>query len=90
MLEVKFTSAFKHSYKLIQKRGWDLNLLFDVIHILQEGKSLEPRFKNHALAGKFIGYYECHIKPDWLLIYRYGNQSLILVDTGTHSDLLKM
>ncbi len=91
MYEVKFTTAFKKSYKLMKKRGLDLSLLDEVVDTLRQGKQLEERYRDHALSGNFQGFWECHIKPNWLLIYLIENDilTLTLVDTGSHSDLLK-
>lgn len=92
MLKIKFTSAYKKSYKLMKKRGLDLSLLDDVVEILRQGKTLEDKYKDHELKGKLKGFRECHIQPDWLLIYLIENDilTLTLVDTGSHSDLLNM
>ncbi len=92
MYEVKFTNAFKKSYKLMKKRGQDLSLLDDVIDLLRQGKKLEDKHRDHSLTGNYQGFRECHIKPDWLLIYLIENDilTLTLVDTGSHSDLFKM
>ncbi len=89
--EVKFTSAFKKSYKLMKKRNMDLDELFFVIDTLRQGKALDPKYKDHALGGNYDGFRECHIKPDWLLIYLIEDDilTLTLVDTGTHSDLFR-
>ena len=89
MYEVKFTSAFRKSYKLMKKRGLDLSLLDGVIDKLRQSKELEEKHRDHALTGNFAGFRECHIKPDWLLIYLIENDilTLTLVDTGTHADL---
>ena len=86
---VKFTSAYKKSRALMIKRGMDISLLKDVVKKLMEGENLELKYRVHSLSGKYFGYHECHIKPDWLLIYYYDypSQTLVLVDTGTHSDL---
>lgn len=91
MYTIKFTNAFKKSYKLMKKRGYDLSLLESVIDELRQGRPLAEKHRNHALSGKFLGYYECHIKPDWLHIYLIENNilTLTMVDTGTHSDLFK-
>lgn len=92
MLEIRFTTAYKKSYKLMKKRGKDLTLLDDVIDALRQGQVLEERYRDHELKGKFKGFSECHIQPDWLLIYLIENDilTLTLVDTGSHSDLLNM
>lgn len=92
MLTVKFTSAYKKSYKLMKKRGLDLSLLDDAVDTLCQGRALEERYRDHELKGKLKGFRECHIQPDWLLIYLIENDilTLTLVDTGSHSDLLNM
>ncbi|HUM84857.1 MAG TPA: type II toxin-antitoxin system YafQ family toxin [Lachnospiraceae bacterium] len=92
MLTVKFTTAYKKSYKLMKKRGLNLSLLDEVVDTLCQGKVLEGKYCDHDLKGKFKGFRECHIQPDWLLIYLLENDilTLTLVDTGSHSDLLNM
>ena len=92
MLTVKFTTAYKKSYKLMKKRGKNLSLLEEVIDTLRQGKALEERFRDHELKGNFKGFRECHIQPDWRLIYLIENDilTLTLVDTGSHSDLLNL
>ncbi len=92
MLTVKFTAAYKKSYKLMKKRGKNLALLDEVIDVLRQGKALEEKYRDHELKGVYKGFRECHIQPDWLLIYLIENDilTLTLVDTGSHSDLLNM
>ena len=92
MLTVKFTTAYKKSYKLMKKRGKNLSLLEEGIDTLRQGKALEERFRDHELKGNLKGFRECHIQPDWLLIYLIENDilTLTLVDTGSHSDLLNL
>jgi mRNA interferase YafQ len=92
VLIVKFTSAYKRSYKLMKKRGLDLSLLDEVINDLRQGKTLQEKYRDHELKGKLKGFRECHIQPDWLLIYLIEDDilTLTLVDTGSHSDLLNM
>jgi addiction module toxin, relE/stbE family len=89
MYQVKFTNKFKKSYKLMKKRGYDMKLLESIIDTLRQGKKLEAKHRNHALTGDFRGYHECHIKPDWLLVYLIENDilTLTMIDTGSHSDL---
>ena len=89
MYKLKFTNKFKKSYKLMKKRGYDISLLEEVIYQLSQGIPLEPKYRNHMLIGDYTGYYECHIKPDWLLIYLIENDilTLTLIGTGSHSDL---
>ncbi len=92
MYKVKFTSAFKKSYKLMKKRGYDISILDDVIDKLIRGETLDEKYKDHSLKGEYANFRECHIKPDWLLIYMIENDivTLTLVNTGSHSDLFKM
>ena len=89
--EIKRSSRFKKDYKRIKKRGYDLSLLDDVIKLLAKGETLPTEYKDHALVGDLKGFRECHILPDWLLIYRINEGILILTltRTGTHSDLLE-
>lgn len=90
MYQVKFTSAYKKSYKLMKKRGLDMTALDNVVDTLRQGKQLDEKYRDHALSGNFTGFRECHVKPNWLLIYLIEKNilTLTLVDTGTHSDLL--
>jgi mRNA interferase YafQ len=87
--EIKLTSRFKKEYKQIEKRGLDVKLLDDVVLKLAQGIPLNPAHRDHELTGNHAGHRECHIKPDWLLIYRIDERELILLlsQTGTHSDL---
>ena len=92
MYEIKFTTTYKKSYKLMKKRGLDLSLLDEVVNQLRQGIQLEAKYHDHALSGKFQGFRECHVKPDWLLVYLIENDilTLTLVDTGSHSDIFRM
>lgn len=89
MLTIKYQTAFKKDFKRIQKRGYDLSLLENVITKLAEQQALEPARKDHALSGNWKGFRECHITPDWLLIYQVRENELVLVltRTGTHAEL---
>ncbi|MCI8776355.1 MAG: type II toxin-antitoxin system YafQ family toxin [Oscillospiraceae bacterium] len=88
---IKPTSKFQKDLKKAEKRGYKLSLLIEVINSLADGKTLPEKNKDHALAGNFIGCRECHITPDWLLIYEISEDELILylTRTGTHSDLFR-
>lgn len=90
--ELVLTGKFKKGLKLAKKRGLDIKLLEDIVDKLQNGISLEEKYHDHELKGKFKGFRECHIQPDWLLLYMIENDvlTLTLVDTGTHSDMFKM
>ena len=89
MYTEKFTTAYKRSYKLMYKRGLDLSQLDNIVDELRKGNTLDEKYKDHQLQGEYAGFRECHIKPDWLLIYKADNDILVLtlVNTGSHSDL---
>ena len=89
MYKLKITTTFKKSLKRVKKRGYNLKLLEDVVETLRQGKTLPHKYKDHELSGNHKGFRDCHVTPDWLLIYKIENDLLILtlVDTGTHSDL---
>ena len=74
------------------KRGLDIKLLDNIVYKLSRGEKLDKKYKDHILKGKFKGFHECHIQPDWLLIYKIQDDILILtlVDTGSHADLFNM
>lgn len=86
---VKVTTKFKRDYKLAIKHGRNIQLLEDVVAALAQGIALPEKYKDHALTGNFVGYRECHIQPDWLLLYRLEDDVLVLTlsRTGSHSDL---
>jgi mRNA interferase YafQ len=87
--KIEQSSKFKRQLKILRKRAYKMELLEDVVTALSEGKTLEPKYRDHALHGEYVGYRECHITPDWLLIYKIKASVLVLVlhRTGTHSDL---
>lgn len=87
--EIVWTTQFKRDYKLAMKRHLRIDLLDDVIRMLSRGELLPEKYRDHALTGNWIGYRECHLLPDWLLVYRIEDDILVLtlVRTGTHSDL---
>ena len=89
MLDLVITNQFKKDLKRIRKRGYNLTLLDDVLKTLQNEVPLDDKYHDHALVGDYIGFRECHIQPDWLLIYAIDQGQLILTAsrTGTHSDL---
>jgi len=86
---VKYTNQFKKDYKLAKKRGLKIEELNKVIIQLADGIPLLEKYKDHSLTGNWTGHRECHIQPDWLLIYRIDADVLVLTltRTGTHSDL---
>lgn len=89
MLTIKYESTFKKDFKRIVKRGYNIRLLEEVIELLASGQILPEKYRDHSLIGNYADCRECHITPDWLLIYKISNSELILylTRTGTHSDL---
>ena len=87
--EILFTTKFKKDVKLVQKQGKDLDKLFYVVELLSNGEKLDARYRDHELTGNYVGFRECHIEPDWLLVYEKFEDVLVLsmYRTGTHSDL---
>ena len=89
MYLVRPTTKFQKDLKRIKRRGYDISLITDVIKKLANGETLPEKNKDHGLSGNYMGCRECHITPDWLLIYEIADDELILylTRTGTHSDL---
>ncbi|MCM1298284.1 MAG: type II toxin-antitoxin system YafQ family toxin [Firmicutes bacterium] len=89
---IKPTKKFQKDLKRIKKRGYDISQLTEVVKKLADGEKLPAKNKDHALSGNYAGKRECHIAPDWLLIYEKYDNFLILIlsETGTHADLFKM
>jgi mRNA interferase YafQ len=89
MLKVRYSSRFKKDFKIIVKRGYDVKLLEEVLSLLVQEKVLPQKYKDHPLTGNFTEHRECHITPDWMLIYKIETNvlTLTLTRTGTHSDL---
>ena len=92
MLKVVLSNRFRKDLKLAKRRGLDLRLLKDVVDLLAQEKALPDSNKDHALTGKYAAFRECHIKPDWLLIYRVEEEALALMlfRTGSHADLFHL
>ena len=86
---IKTTGSFKKDLKLAKRRGLSLNDLYDVVDILENDKPMPDKYHNHLLHGNYQGYWECHINPDWLLLYEKDTEIRIisLFRTGTHSDI---
>lgn len=89
--EVIFTNQFKKDLKLAKKQSKKLDKLFSVIELLANGEALDAKYKDHALTGDYRGTRECHIEPDWLLVYEIRNELLVLMlyRLGSHSELFK-
>lgn len=75
---IEISSKFKKDYKLAKKRGYNMALLQEVVDLLASGEPLPDKYRDHSLTGDYNGYRECHVLPDWLLIYRIENDLLIL------------
>lgn len=87
MREVIRSTQFKRDVKRAEKRGKDMAKLRELILLLVQGSSLPPRYRDHALGGEWKHHRDCHIEPDWLLLYKVDGNDLYLVRTGTHADL---
>ena len=89
--DIQFTAQFKKDLKLAKKQHKNLDKLFDVIETIASGKILEAKYKDHELSGNYKDTRECHVEPDWLLIYSIQNDVLILMlyRLGSHSELFK-
>ena len=87
--QIQITNRFKKSLDLSYRRNLDLKLLKDIIHTLAKGEKLDVKYRAHTLEGHKIVVWECHIKPDWLLLWQQIDENLILIllDTGSHSDI---
>lgn len=89
MLQIVTTSQFRKDLKRAKKRGLNLQKLEKILNSLQREETLDDKYRDHALVGNYVGFRECHIEPDWLLIYAIDKGQLILTAarTGSHSDL---
>ena len=87
--EIKITGRFKKDFKRAEKQNKNIEKLFEVIEKIANGEKLEAKWKDHALSGNYAGTRECHIEPDWLLIYEIFDETLVLslLRTGSHSEL---
>ena len=88
-MNIQYTTQFKKDYKKVQKQNKDVEKLKLIIEKLLGETNLEEHFKDHNLTGKWKNYRECHITPDWLLIYKKTADTLILLRTGSHPELFK-
>ena len=89
MKAIRRTSEFKRDVKRMQRQGKDFEKLKTVLESLVKGVELESRYRDHVLVGQYKGTRECHLEPDWLLIYELAEDEIILIRTGSHSDLFK-
>ena len=88
--ELQMTNKFKKSIDLSYRRNLDLTLLFEIIEKLAKNEELEEKYRRHQLKGEYVGVWECHVKPDWLLMWTEDTDKLILLllNTATHSDFM--
>lgn len=89
-LELRTTTAFERDVRRINKRGKDLDKLEAIVNLLQAQEQLPARCRPHPLRGNWTGYWDCHVEPDWILLYKVTDQALMLVRTGSHADLFKL
>lgn len=89
MLQIKFTSRFVRDWKVLRRKHYDQNLLETVMSLLAAQTALPAKYRDHALTGEWKEHRECHLKPDWLLIYYRTETVLIMVATGSHDDMFK-
>jgi mRNA interferase YafQ len=87
-LEIRTTTAFERDLRRVNKQGKDLDKLEAIVEILQAEEKLPARCRPHPLRGIWTGHWDCHVEPDWLLLYRVTDEAVILVRTGRHADLL--
>jgi mRNA interferase YafQ len=87
MRTIRRTSQFKRDVKRMKRRGRDLGKLKEVLEKIISGQQLEAQYSDHVLVGQYKGTRECHIEPDWLLIYELAHSEVVLIRTGTHADL---
>ena len=90
-MTIEYTAKFRRDYKRVEKQGRDMSELFFVIGELANGRQLDKKYRDHALTGNWQGFRECHIQPDWLLVYFVDGGKLVLTlsRTGSHSDLFQ-
>lgn len=89
MLTVRYSTQFRRDFKICIKRRYDMSLLQQAIDTLRIPEQLPPKNRDHDLTGNYAGHRECHLSPDWLLIYKQNGEELLLYRTGTHSDLFR-
>ncbi len=87
MKALRVSTAFKRDLKRMDRRGCDLSKLEAIVDVLRVGKALPASARSHPLRGAWQSYWDCHIEPDWVSIYRIGGEEVLLARTGTHADL---
>ena len=86
-MKILQTKQFKKDIKRVSKRGKSKEKLIEVLRILEKGEELPEKYRDHRLSGNWVGRRDCHVEPDWILIYKVTEDSIILERTGSHSDL---
>lgn len=86
---IERTSRFKRDIERMGKRGRDMRKFKEVLQTLVEGEQLAPQYRDHPLLGQYTGSRECHVEPDWLLVYEATDETVILIRTGSHADLFR-
>ena len=89
MRTIRRTSQLKRDVKRIKRRGKDLSKLKEALEKIIDGQELEEKYREHVLVGQYLGTRECHVEPDWLLLYEPTQSEIVLIRTGTHADLFK-
>ena len=89
MKTIRQTSQFKRDVKRMQRQGREVEKLKRILEALVQGEPLAAKYQDHVLVGQYKGTRECHIEPDWLLIYELGEAEIVLIRTGSHSDLFR-
>lgn len=87
MRDAFYTGKFRNDFKAAIKRGYNMSLIQSVMKDIENEVSLDPKYKDHPLSGNYLGHSECHLQPDWLLIYLLESGQVTFVRTGTHADL---
>ena len=90
MKAVRFATAFRKDLKRVTRRGYGLDDLDAIVTAIRLGQQLAASTRAHPLKGEWRGYWECHVAPDWLLIYKVTDEEVLLARTGTHADLFKL
>ncbi len=88
-MNIHYTTRFKKDFKRITRQHKETQKLRDVIQDLLSGKSLDPKYRDHSLTGNWKGHRDCHLEPDWILIYRISDDNLFLERTGSHAELFR-
>ena len=89
MLAIRYTTQAKKDIRKLARQGKDVTKLASVLNDIAAGKELPAKIRDHVLTGNYTGYRECHIEPDWILIYRIESDLIQLIRTGSHTDLFK-